>query len=578
MTAVLPDVAPVATSEDVWVSPALSALSARLKGRLRIGETGILAVVCLVGYLFVAVWMRDDLHYFVNDALSRTSDAVFVTVGRDPHVGAIGFYWPPLPQLIECPLVPFLEPFGRSDLAGPISSAACMALTIPVLGRLCARLHLSRSMRFGICLVFAINPVTVYYAAVGMSEACSILFLSIAMLGFLTFIRSRSTPDLIIMTVGLCGAVLTRLEAPFVTVVIAVVASFEWRQVRRSLWTATLIGLPPAVCFGTWMLVQWVLVGSPLFFHEQPGQPAPTHAAWLPNTGVDAWSAVPWALHWAVVLGPLLVLAAFTLVWRPWTTAERGTIGILGAASVFVVIQIDQLISHTTFGDPRYFVTCIMFATIAAAWLASTKPTALGHGWNLSLIALLIVGGVTGPRALSNGLATRVEGECTFYLNGPGRILPFLTVSHPSTSAQYCNPPGNLLAPWQNLDKTLDKILKPQDRVLADNDSNFDAVLYTTKPNQFVVRNDRDWQKIVANPVGTVDYIVTATGTTSGGGVNELPDGSTDAGAQIIKSDPTDWRLIASFKGAAAVATSSETVLLYKYDGPPVVSTAAGNP
>ena len=196
-------------------------------------------MLALTGYLWVGVWMRDDLHYFINDALARTSDAVFITVGRDPHLGAIGFFWPPLPQFIQAPFVPFLEPFGRSDLAGPISSGICMALTIPVLARLCTRLNLSRAMRFGICAAFALNPVTIYYAANGMSEACSILFISIAMLGFLTFIQTRSTPDLIVLTIGLCGAVLTRLEAPLLTVVLAAVASFEWRRWRQSLWTAS---------------------------------------------------------------------------------------------------------------------------------------------------------------------------------------------------------------------------------------------------------------------------------------------------------------------------------------------------
>src|SRR5262249_23749048 len=150
------------------------------------------------------------------------------------------------------PFVPLLEPFGHSDLAGPFSSAVCTALTIPVLGRLCTRLELRRSLRLAICVAFALNPITLFYAGSGMSEACSVLFIAIAMLGFLNFVQTHSTGDLVVLSVGLSGAVMSRLETPLLVVALAVVASFYWRQWHR-LWTAVLIVLPPAACFAFWM-------------------------------------------------------------------------------------------------------------------------------------------------------------------------------------------------------------------------------------------------------------------------------------------------------------------------------------
>ena len=113
MTAVLPvegSPAERTSAAARWQSPVLAPLAVRLRGRLRLGEIGILTILCLAGYLWVGVWMRDDLHYFINDALARSTDGVFITVGRDPHLGAIGFFWPPLPQLIQGPIVPFLDP------------------------------------------------------------------------------------------------------------------------------------------------------------------------------------------------------------------------------------------------------------------------------------------------------------------------------------------------------------------------------------------------------------------------------------------------------------------------------------
>jgi hypothetical protein len=563
-----------------WVSPVLPPLRDRLGERVRIREVGVLTIAALIGYVWVAWWMRDVLHFFVNDALARSSDAVFVSIGRDPHLGAIGFFWPPLPTLIQIPLTPLLAPFARQDMAGPISSAVCMALTIPVLGRLCTRLGLSRPLRFAICAAFALNPVTIYYAGNGLSEACSFLFMAISMLGFLTFIQTRSATDLVVMSFGLSGAALTRLEAPALTIVLASVAAFEWPRWRRSLWTFTLIVIPPAACFLFWMGVQWVLLGSPTFFIQ--GGKNPVRAIWLPDTVDHPLLAFPWALHWMVVLGPALILLVLVLLWTPISTRVRGTIGILAGAAVFPIIQIYQVITHTGYGDPRYFVTAVLFAVVAVIWLAAGKPgrvrsawTATGPAWNCALVGLLVLGGVTASRSLTSGRVTGVESECNFFDYGAGKVLPILGHSSPASSSSYCAPfKEQYLGAWQQLDAYIDRNLKPSDRILDDNYSNFYAVLWTHRADQFVVRNDRDWQKIVANPIGTVDYIVTV-GSIHKGGVNVLPDAGQDAGQEIIRQNPSFWKVVAAFPGGADFALAGATPELFKYIGPPSVPPTA---
>jgi hypothetical protein len=356
-------------------------------------------------------------------------------------------------------------------------------------------------------------------------------------------------------------------------VVLAVVAAFEWRRWRHSLWTATLIVLPPFVCFILWMMAQWVLLGSPFFFREQGG-PAPTRGIWMPNTVDHPLLAFPWALHWALVLSPALVVAFGVLVWDPLRRSNRGTIGILAGAGAFLALQIYQIITHTGFGDPRYFVICILFAAIAVAWLASTRPTTLAKGWNVALVVLLVVGGVTGSRALTSGRVTHVEGECAFFDYGAAKLLPFLGKSYPKNSGNYCAPRTDQLAAWQKLDATIDRTLKPGDRVLADNFSNYYAVLFTHKANQFVVRNDRDWQRIAANPVGTVTYIVTVA-LPSKAGFGVLPDAGEDEGRTIVDANPGDWKLVAAYPGGADWELTIATPELFKHVGPPSQAVTA---
>ncbi len=72
--------------------------------------------------------------YMHTDALSRVANAFYVLYSRDPHLGAIGFIWNPLPSLMEMVLLIFL-----SDLSGTgVPRAGCRHYDV----------HLLRSDRF----------------------------------------------------------------------------------------------------------------------------------------------------------------------------------------------------------------------------------------------------------------------------------------------------------------------------------------------------------------------------------------------------------------------------------------------
>jgi hypothetical protein len=510
-------------------------------------EIWVLTVGCLALYVFSGFWTTYDLHFWINDALNRSDDALYVSIGRDPHLGAIGFYWPPLPQLIQIPFMPFLRPFGAEIMAGPLSTAVCMALTIPVLARIGQRLHLSRPLTFTFCLVFALTPDMIYTASNGMSEACFLLTGSVMMLGFLGYIETKSTSDLILLSAGLSGAAMTRLEGPELAITMAIIAAFNIRKIRSSLWTTTLIGLPAGFLFVFWMLVQWILLKTPLFFLEQsPGTPPLTNRVWLPDIAAEPLKAFPWALGWVIILAPVLVLLAVVTLLTPRSRKTRGSIGLLAAMGVFIAIQIVSVTLQDGYGDPRYFVMAVLFGAVAAMWLASQKRSVLSHTWNAGLVCLLILGAGAGSYTLTSGRITHVEGECSYFQNGIARVLPFLGRTQ---SGKYaCDRTENGLAPWQDADKWIDYNLRPTDRILADNDTNYAAELFTTRPKLFIVRNDRDWQKTIANPVD-VTYIITQS-TFPRSIPKAANDYSLDEGAALLALDPSQWHLVTYFSGA----------------------------
>lgn len=397
-----------------------------LRRLLGMREIGVLTILALIGYIASAYWVRYGLHFWINDALNRTDDALYTTVGRDPHLGAIGFYWPPLPQLLQLPLMPFFRPFGAEIMVGPVSTAITMAATIPVLGRLGRRLGLRRWVTFLICLTFAVNPDIIYTASNGMAESCFILSGCVALLGFLTYIQTQSTRDMLVLSLGLSMAIMTRLEGPVLVVALAVVATIQVRALRSSAWRLTTVLLPPLGFFGFWMLVQWVLLGDPLFFLHQNGGPGPKAgtAVWLPSSADEPSASFPWAFGWVLVLGPVLYLLVASVVLRIRPRRLRGSLGILAALGSILAIQIYTVGFGTGFGDPRYFVMCIPFVTVGAMWLAADGAGVLAGAWNLALGATLLVSGGTASYALTSGRITHVEEECSYFQYGVAQVLP----------------------------------------------------------------------------------------------------------------------------------------------------------
>jgi hypothetical protein len=550
-----------------WTLPARRTLRGRLAASIRRHpEIWLLTVASLALYLFSAFWTTYSLHFWINDALNRSDDALYVAIGRDPHLGAIGFYWPPLPQLIQIPLMPFLRPFGAEIMAGPISSALCLALTVPVLAKIGQRLHLSRPWTFVFCLVFALTPDMIYTASNGMSEACFLLTGAITMLGFLSYIQTKASSDLIILSVGLSGAAMTRLEGPELTIAIAIIAVFSLRHVRASLWTATLIALPPLGLFAFWMIVQWILLKDPFFFlHQAQGTPAIGTRVWLPDITSDPIKVLPWAFGWVLTLAPVLFLLLAVTILTPRSNKTRGSLGILAAMGVFLAIQIVNVTLQNGFGDPRYFVMAVLFGVVAAMWLASRGRSVLSYTWNSVLVGLLVVAAGTGSYALTNGRITHVEDECTYFQYGIAHVVPFL--GRTQTGKFACVRPGNGLQAWQEADSWIDKNLKSSDRILADNGSNYAAELYSTRPKLFIVRNDRDWQKTVANPVD-VDYVITQS-TARRSAPNIAATYAPDEGGVLIKLDPGQWHLVKSFGGALDVVHRNTFVQIWHFEPGP---------
>jgi Dolichyl-phosphate-mannose-protein mannosyltransferase len=456
-------------------------------------EIWALAVLSAILYLIVALWMRYTMHYTIGDSLARTAGAEYVLFSRDPHLAALGSVWLPLPAFIQIPFVLLLKPFGQIELAGPISTALCTVATTLIIVRLCRVLDLGRTATFAIALAWAANPVTAFYAANGMSEASSFVFVALMMLGYLGWIRLNRTSYLVILGMGLAGAVLCRYEAVGLIPVMAVLAAWERKGLRLSLCTMLIVALPAVCAFTFWMLSSLIIRGDAFFSFKALSAIGgrPTYSAWLPSQH-DVLGTLVFAARWTIIFGPLLVVLVLMLALR---ARSRGTLGILAAASVFPMTHVVLLLEGKSWGLPRYFATAALFAAVAAAWLLSAGPRArwLRVGWRTAVVAVLLLGAITGPVALTSPVATTDEAEA--------RIFGSFNVTQPQVNSS-----GQNFTRWRTVAADLDPVLAHGKTVLLDTNQGFPLVLFSRYPSGFVIPSDRDFESILADPNGRVDY------------------------------------------------------------------------
>jgi 4-amino-4-deoxy-L-arabinose transferase-like glycosyltransferase len=472
----------------------------------RLTITGWLGVVSFFVSMAAAVWIRQDLHYIIGDSLARTANAVYVVASRDPHAGAIGFYWPPLHSILQIPFVLVLRPFDAIEWAGPLTSATALAITVALLGRLARHLHVGRWTTFGVCAAFALNPVMIFYGANGMSETTFFLFLVLAFDGFIRWCRDDSTGALTTCAMALAALVLIRVEAVFVVAVFVVVGAWAGRNLRQALSGAVLLGLPAGFAFTMWIAAQQILLSDGLYFLHTNASTATEVREWLPAPS-DRAAVLRWAAIWVVLFGPALaaVLPVLVVRLRPGTRwhrdAEvRAVAALLGTAAVFPALHAYLLLNNATTGNPRYFLPVTVVAAVAVLWAAAPeRRRPLAQAWNLVLVAAFAGTAVVSTFALTSPVRTKVEQEHLVFETALGR----------DRNEQLAGV-GAVWLDLRALARDVERMVPARSRVLADSTYTFPLILFSANRTSFVIPNDRDFEPILADPEGKVDFVVTA--------------------------------------------------------------------
>jgi hypothetical protein len=465
----------------------------------------VLAVVFAIGYAWLGLHLLYAGGYEIGDALARTSMARSVVDSRDPHLAAIGFVWMPLPTFVQLPIVALLKPWDLAAAAGPISTAMFGGATIPVLVAITRRLGLRPAAQVALAVLYAANPVVIFYASSGMSETSSFFFFALMALSYLRWTQTRRTHHLALLGLASAGACLTRYEGYTLTACFAILVALQVPRGRR-IASALFVGAPGAFVLAVWMATSKLLLRNATYFLDGMANAStpPDGAPWLPadkNLLTSFLYVVPLIFRAAPVL---LVLAPLALADDLRTRARRriralwiGPTALIVGALTFPAAIVVLLARNQSWGNPRYFAPLILFATIVVAWLMR-EGSLVPRRWHGALAVGLAVGWLTGFVTMADPSVSAIEGE-------PHAVYEIFGLGLVSENEHRAY---GQIDEWRDLVDDLDAQLTDDDLVAADTSVAYHANLFTRYPDRYVIPSDRDFGQLVAAPNDRITWLI----------------------------------------------------------------------
>lgn len=498
--------------------------------RLRASDLAVAFSLPLIIYLGTAIVLVLERHLIVGDALSRVGSATYMLFSRDPHLGAVGFVWGPLPTILLLPLVMFggaWPSLTQDGFAASIISAIAMAGAVWQFAMILSDWRIGRILRWALIGTFALHPLIIQYGANGDSEALFLFLLMITVRQLLVWFRTEHVSALVWVGVALGLAYLTRYEtiaaAGAVTGSIVVVTFLRGPGERRAralkaLADGIVVAVPFTMAFVGWAMASWVIMGNPF---EQFTSVYGTSAQLAAGAAGHTESSARLSISVGQVLGlePFAWLAgtfgAIALV-RRFDTRVLAIFAEFGSVLTFAVVA---WLTDRTSGWLRYAIAVVPLTILLfAAWL-SLETSKVGRATGASLSAPAV-----DRDAKPSGLAKR-----SARIAAGAIAVVLLMTAVPSTLRTMVDPivgredhywgyeqPRYVIA--GQVAHYVDALGLPDGSVLIDTFLGFPIVLDSARPRQFVITSDRDFQRVVADPViFSVRYILVPEGGGLGG-------------------------------------------------------------
>jgi uncharacterized short protein YbdD (DUF466 family) len=466
-------------------------------------ERLLLALAVFVADLAFAFYLSYGIQLFEGDAVSRVAEAYYVFFSGDPHLGAIGMVWNPLPSVFVLPLVfaKFIAPsLVTRGIVADVVTAVFGGIGAAQLCSILETFGFQKAWRLTLAALYAANPLILLYGANGMSDIILMSSYLGALNGLVRYVNGRSLRALASAGFWLAIGFGDRYEAvPFAAFVgIGLVLGLAGRRSWKEIGAALILLETPIVYAGaTWIYFNWLIMKDPLYFFNSPyGNAAQT------ATGAGVNHALVIARH--SVLGTLSYAGHFLLLFWPaglgllaalwWSgTRRRDPIApvLVGALVGSVTLEVGLTYVGLLAEWERYFMAYIPLGFVLAAFGASKVAARYprhshAHRWAAPVLALVLLAGNVGTSmALRVPTLGHPDGQVWQHALDDQPMTGSDLTYHVSHIAQYINAHPHLI-------------------VLMDTYTTYEIVMQVKNPHQLVITSDEDFAAVLHNPRGRV--------------------------------------------------------------------------
>ncbi|MFA7249262.1 MAG: hypothetical protein WC273_06455 [Dehalococcoidia bacterium] len=463
------------------------------------------AVAFGVLYLGTAAWFHLVRELWVGDAISRTANAMYVVFSRDPHLAAIGFVWLPGPSIVQLPLILIADVFERPLFAGNVLTVVCAAATLLVLEAFLREVGVTRWWRIALLVAYAVNPMTIYYAVNGMSEAPFVMLALIVIWQFAVYARTRRTGALFFASLALSGAIWTRYESLALVGAMAIALTLyevayddEHEPVQRAEAVLLTALAAPVLSFALWLFFNWLIQNDPLFFLNSTYGPTAQLKLSL-NSGGAEISRASHSLFWATVFGaerlfllspafiPLTAVLSGFAVWK----RDYRLIGILGLGGCLPVFSIYQLGTGGSFGWLRFFIYAQPLTLVFGTALVGSFRRSVRQRVYAGLLAAMLVAIPTTIYGLSQGTIGLEEYPVLRKMIDPA----------------YRDAESERRIAAQQIAGFIDA-LPPDQLVYVETFVSYRVAVLVRHRARLVITNDQNSGEVLDDPIDRLDYIL----------------------------------------------------------------------
>ncbi|WP_082963506.1 ArnT family glycosyltransferase [Mycolicibacterium peregrinum] len=529
-------------------------------------------------YLAVGHWLQVQQGFIMGDTLSRVVATQSVLFSRDPHLAALGFIFTPVAAMVQIPAVALgavWPDIAGKAFAGTIMSATFMAGAAVQMLSMGTDRGLPRAYSVTLTLLFALNPMIIFYGSNGMSEAPFIFFMTWAVRRLILWMVDDDVHHLFAaggIAMGL--AYLTRYDAAacvaaagFLVGITTYLRAKPPPRLRRAILDMLIVAGPGFLAFLGWAAAGWLITGEAFAqftsqygntaILEQSGQTAPNLFDGLIFAGMCIMLLAPtmlplalWAVmqrwgrpNWQMLIVPLALFGA-VLAFQSYSYASGSTFPFLR----FFIIAIPLCVTMAMLGVPDgVFRTPTRRGRYAPVQTAEPVPRSRSAAPYIAVAATVAVG-------IPVTMLGMAEPKFAPQEYGLGAVLnpdPYNVTDRKAIEHQIARTFGT----ERKIAQYLENLDLPDSSVITDTVYGFGILAASSRPRVFVIPSDPDFTELLNDPTANgVKYLlaVPATGRGTSDALNVRYPTLYDTGAEVatleleIPNDgdgQPDWRL-----------------------------------